>query len=220
LQLYTYFRSSASFRVRIAMNIKGLAYDPEVIWLLDNEQTSEPYRRLNPQALVPTLIEEGQRLIQSLAIIEYLDETRAGPRLLPGDPLGRARVRGLAQVIACEIHPLNNLRVLKYLKQQLGQAQPAIDQWYRHWCEEGLAAFEVLLDDGKAGTYCHGDGVSMADICLVPQIFNARRFNIDLSFYPRTLAIHERLMKLDAFERAQPERQAEAARLARPAPKS
>ncbi|HMN82552.1 MAG TPA: maleylacetoacetate isomerase [Burkholderiaceae bacterium] len=216
MKLYTYFRSSASFRVRIAMNLKGLKWDPEVVWLLDEEQTRPGYVRLNPQALVPTLVDGDHRLIQSLAIIEYLDETHPQPPLLPADPAGRARVRALAQVIACEIHPLNNLRVLKYLKKDLAQPQSVVDQWYRHWCEEGLQALEGLLAGGRAGRYCHGDQVSVADICLVPQIFNARRFDVDLSRYPTVLAIHERLMQLDAFEQARPERQPEAARAAPP----
>jgi len=216
MKLYTYFRSSASFRVRIALNLKGLQWDPEVVWLLDHEQTQPEYLRLNPQALVPALVDGDHRLIQSLAIIEYLDETHPAPPLLPADPAGRARVRALAQVIACEIHPLNNLRVLRYLKRDLGQPQPAIDQWYRHWCEEGLQALEGLLADGRAGRYCHGDQVSIADICLVPQIFNARRFDVDLARYPAVLAIHDRLMQLDPFERARPECQPDAARAAQP----
>lgn len=214
LRLYTYFRSSAAFRVRIALNLKGLAWEPAVVWLPDGEQAGAAYTAVNPQALVPTLVDGDVRLNQSMAIIEYLDETREGAPLLPADALGRARVRSLSQLIACEIHPINNLRVLKYLKSAMGQAQPAIDGWYRHWCEEGLAAFERQLGDGKAGRYCHGDAVSMADICLVPQIFNAKRFEVDLSRYPTTMAIFDRLMALPAFDAAQPSKQPEAARAA------
>ena len=212
LRLYTYFRSSAAFRVRIALNHKGLAWQPEVIWLLTDEQKSPTYQAVNPQSLVPTLVDGGHRLNQSLAIIEYLDETQPGPRLLPADPLGRARVRSLSMLIAAEIHPINNLRVLKYLKTDLGVSQEAADTWYRHWVSEGLAAFERQLQDGATGVYCHGDTVSMADACLVPQIFNAQRFKVDLSAMPTTMRIFETCMKLPAFEAAQPARQPDAAR--------
>lgn len=212
LRLYTYFRSSAAFRVRIALNLKGLAWEPEVIWLPGGEQAGAAYTAVNPQSLVPTLVDGGHRLNQSMAIIEYLDETQGGPKLLPADALGRARVRALSQLVACEIHPLNNLRVLNYLRSTVGLAQVAVDAWYRHWCDEGLAAFERQLADGGTGQYCHGDAVTMADICLVPQIFNARRFNVDLRPYPRTMAIFDKLMPLDAFDRAQPAKQPEAAR--------
>lgn len=212
LRLYTYFRSSAAFRVRIALNHKGLAWEPEVIWLLTDEQKSPAYQAVNPQALVPTLVDAGHRLNQSLAIIEYLDETKPGPKLLPADPLGRARVRSLSMLIAAEIHPINNLRVLKYLKTDMGLSQEAADTWYRHWVSEGLAAFERQLQDGATGVYCHGDTVTMADACLVPQIFNAQRFKVDLSAMPITMRVFESCMKLPAFEAAQPARQPEAAR--------
>jgi maleylpyruvate isomerase len=212
LELYTFFRSSASFRVRIALGLKGLAADQKVVWLPGDEQKSDDYRSVNPQQFVPTLIADGQVLTQSLAIIEYLDEVQPEPPLLPGDPLGRARVRSLSQLIACEIHPLNNLRVLKYLKGPLGQPQAVVDTWYRHWVGEGLAAFERQLKDGDGGRYCHGDAVTMADVCLVPQIFNAQRFDTDLSPFPETMRIHEALMQLDAFDRAQPMKQPEADR--------
>ncbi len=212
LRLYTYFRSSAAFRVRIALNHKGLAWEPEVIWLLTDEQKSPDYQAINPQALVPTLIDDGHRLNQSLAIIEYLDETKPGPKLLPADPLGRARVRSLSMLIAAEIHPINNLRVLKYLKSDLGLSQEAADTWYRHWVSEGLVAFERQLQDGATGVYCHGDAVTMADACLVPQVFNAQRFKVDLGAMPTTMRIFEACMKLPAFEAAQPSRQPEAAR--------
>ncbi len=212
LTLYTYFRSSAAFRVRIALHHKGLAWNPEVVWLPDDEHKADAYRSMNPQALVPTLVDGSLRLTQSLAIIEYLDEVHPGPRLLPDDAAGRARVRSLAMLVACEIHPLNNLRVLKYLKGAMGQPQEAVDTWYRHWCAEGLSAFERQLADGQAGACCHGDQVTLADVCLVPQIFNAKRFAVDLAPYPTTMAVFERLMKREAFAKAQPSAQPEAAR--------
>lgn len=208
--LYTYFRSSAAFRVRIALNYKGLAYEPRFVSLPAGEQRAPGYLELNPQGLVPTLIDGTVKLHQSLAIIEYLDETQSGPKLLPADPAGRARARALALDIACEIHPLNNLRVLKYLKNPVGLEQERIDVWYRHWCQEGLAALELQLADPATGQYCQGNAVSVADICLVPQIFNAKRFNVDLAPYPRTMAIFERLMLLPAFDRAQPGKQPDA----------
>ena len=214
LKLYTYFRSSASFRVRIALNLKGLDWEPAVIWLPDGEQQRDPYLAVNAQGLVPTLVEGDLRLNQSLAIIEYLDETRPGPRLIPGDPEARARVRSLSLLIACDIHPLNNLRVLKHLKRELGQAQEAIDAWYRHWCDEGFSALERELDDPRTGEFCHGDAVTMADVCLVPQVFNAQRFSVDLARYPRTMRIFDACMKLGAFARAQPSAQPEASRSA------
>ena len=212
LRLYTYFRSSAAFRVRIALNHKVLPWQPEVVWLLTDDQNSPAYQAVNPQSLVPTRVDGGHRLNQSPAIIEYLDETQPGPRLLPADPLGRARVRSLSMLIAAEIHPINNLRVLKYLKTDLGVSQEAADTWYRHWVSEGLAAFERQLQDGATGRYCHGDTVSMADACLVPQIFNAQRFKVDLSAMPTTMRVFEACMKLPAFEAAQPSRQPDAAR--------
>ena len=214
IKLYTYFRSSAAFRVRIALNHKGIPFEPETVWLLDSEQRAEKYRKLNPQALVPTLIDGANTLNQSMAIIEYLDETKPGPKLLPADPIGRARVRALSQYVACEIHPLNNMRILAYLKNTLALDQQHIDAWYRHWCEEGLVSFEQQISDGKAGLYCHGDSVSMADVCLVPQIFNAKRFKVDLTPYPKTIAIFDRLMLLPAFDAAQPNKQPDAARAA------
>jgi maleylacetoacetate isomerase len=212
LTLYTYFRSSAAFRVRCALNLKGLSYVPEVVWLLSGEQTSPAYAELNAQQLVPTLVDDGRVLNQSMAIIEYLDETKPGPKLLPADPLGRARVRALSQFVACEIHPVNNLRILKYLKTTLGHDQAAVDAWYRHWVAEGLTAFERELVRGGAGRYCHGDAVSMADCCLVPQIFNAKRFECPLDGYPTTMRVFDALMALPAFDAAQPSKQPDAAR--------
>ncbi len=214
LTLHTYFRSSAAFRVRCALNHKGLPYSPEIVWLLTDEQTSDAYRALNPQMLVPTLVDDGRALNQSLAIIEYLDETKPGPKLLPADPLGRARVRSLSLLIACDVHPINNLRILKYLKRTLGQDQAAVDAWYRHWVAEGLAAFERELARGGTGRYCHGDTVTMADCCIVPQVFNAKRFECPLDAYPTTMRVFEALMALPAFDAAQPSRQPDAARAA------
>jgi maleylacetoacetate isomerase len=212
LELYTFFRSSASFRVRIALALKGLEAEQKVVWLPGGEQLADDFRAVNPQQFVPTLVVDGQVLTQSLAIMEYLDEVHPAPMLLPRDALGRARVRSLAQLIACEIHPLNNLRVLKYLKGPLGQPQSVVDSWYRHWVSEGLAAFERQLGDGGSGAYCHGDTVTMADVCLVPQIFNARRVDTDLSPFPATMRIFDDLMRLDAFDRTQPMKQPEAGR--------
>ncbi|MET0509710.1 MAG: maleylacetoacetate isomerase [Burkholderiaceae bacterium] len=212
MKLYTYFRSSAAFRVRIALNLKGLEWEPEVIWLVSGEQGRDPYKKLNPQGLVPTLVDGDLRLSQSMAIIEYLDETHPEPPLLANGAAGRARIRSLAQLVACDIHPLNNLRVLKYLKSKLGQEQPAIDDWYRHWCREGLAAYECELENGPAGRFSHGDGPTIADICLVPQVFNARRFDLDLKAYPRSMAVFDACMALPAFDAAQPSKQADASR--------
>jgi maleylacetoacetate isomerase/maleylpyruvate isomerase len=209
MELYNYFRSSASYRVRIALALKGLAYDYRAIHLVKNEQLSPAYAELAPARLVP-LLKDGDRLLtQSLAIIEYLDETHPEPPLLPGDAFARARVRALALDIACEIHPLNNLRVLQHLK-RLGQTQEQIDVWYRHWIADGLAKFEADLGRGGSGEFCHGDSPTMADCCLVPQIFNAKRFNSDLAPYPKTMRVFESCMKLEAFDRAQPSQQPDA----------
>ena len=206
MKLYSYFRSSASFRVRIALNLKGLPYDYEAVHLVRGEQRKAPFAALSADGLVPLLEDGSERLSQSMAIIEYLDETHPQPPLLPADPLGRARVRALAQTIACEIHPLNNLRVLKYLVRELKVDEEAKNTWYRHWVREGLAAFERQLERGPAGAFCHGDAPTLADCCLVPQIFNARRLDCDLDGLPRTMAAFDACMRLDAFERAQPSR--------------
>lgn len=209
MKLYTYFRSSAAFRVRIALNLKGLKYEPVFVHLAKGEHRGGAYPQVNPQALLPTLeLDDGTRLNQSLAIIEYLDETHPRPPLVPREPLARARVRSLAQLVASEIHPLNNLRVLQHLK-RLGQTQEQIDTWYRHWIADGLAKLEAELK-GKAGKFCHGDAPTMADCCLVPQIFNAKRYNSDLAPYPSTVRIFEDCMKLEAFDRAQPAKQPDA----------
>ena len=211
MKLHTYFRSSAAFRVRIALNLKGLAYDAAFVHLPKGEHRAPAYCALNPQALVPTLEDAGQRFTQSLAIIEYLEETRPQPALLPKDPAGRARVRSLALLVACEIHPLNNLRVLQHLKRALGQSEDQINAWYRHWIADGLAKLEAQFA-GTAGTgrYCHGDAPTLADCCLVPQVFNAQRYKCDTTAYPVTMRVFAECMKLDAFERAQPANQPDA----------
>lgn len=214
LHLHTYFRSSAAFRVRLALNVKGLPWDATVVWLPTGEHRSDAYRAINPQGLVPTLTDGELTLTQSLAIIEYLDEVHPGPKLLPADPAGRARVRALALSIACEIHPLNNPRVLNYLKTTLGQTQESVDTWYRHWVAEGFEVFEQELARGPQGTFCHGDQVSLADLCLVPQVFNARRFQVDLAPYPRLMKVFDACMSLEAFQRSQPSAQPEASRAA------
>jgi maleylacetoacetate isomerase/maleylpyruvate isomerase len=211
MKLHTYFRSSAAFRVRIALNLKGLAYDAVSVHLPRGEHRQPDYAALNPQALLPTLEDAGRQLTQSLAIIEYLEETRPQPPLLPQDPLGRARVRSLALLVACEIHPLNNLRVLQHLKRALGQGDEQVNAWYRHWIADGLAKLEAQLarTDGT-GRYCHGDAPTLADCCLVPQIFNAQRYQCDTTAYPTTMRVFAECMKLAAFERAQPARQPDA----------
>jgi maleylacetoacetate isomerase len=211
VKLYTYFRSSAAFRVRIALNLKGVAYEPVFVHLAKGEHRKPEYAKVNPQALVPTLLlDDGTRLVQSLAIMEWLDEQQPAPRLLPEDPLARARVRSISDLIACEIHPVNNLRVLQHLKRALGQGEDQINAWYRHWIADGLAKVEAELALPGTGTYCHGDTAGMADCCLVPQIFNAKRYNCDLHPYPVTMQVFENCMKLDAFDRAQPAKQPDA----------
>ncbi|TAK53118.1 MAG: maleylacetoacetate isomerase [Betaproteobacteria bacterium] len=209
MRLYTFFRGSSPFRVRIALNLKGLAYDPVFVHLGRGEQASPEYRAVNPQGLVPTLEDDGIRLPQSLAIIEYLEEKYPQPPLLPRDPAGRARVRALSLVVACEIHPLNNPRVLKYLRARMGQGEEAVNAWYGHWIAEGLAVLEAEALRGAA-RFSHGDSPTMADCCLVPQIFNARRYACDLAPYPRLLRIFDACMELEAFQRAQPSRQPDA----------
>lgn len=204
MKLYNYFRSSASFRVRIALHLKGLAYDYLPIHLAKGEQRQPAFAAVTAEGLVPVLqTDDEHRLTQSMAIIEYLDETHPQPPLLPADVLGRARVRALAQIVACEIHPLNNLRVLKYLVHDLKASEDAKNAWYRHWVRLGLQAYEGQLAT-QTGRYSHGDTPTLADCCLVPQIFNARRFDCDLSGLPRTMAVFDACMQLQAFQNAQP----------------
>jgi maleylacetoacetate isomerase len=205
MKLYNYFRSSASFRVRIALALKGLPYEYLSIHLAKGEHLKGPYGRLAADGLVPLLVDaQGEALSQSLAIMEYLDETHATPPLLPADALGRAKVRALALSIACEIHPLNNLRVLKYLSHDLKLDEDTKNTWYQHWIAIGLAAFERQLEQLPASRYCYGETPTLADCCLVPQIFNAKRFACELSDFPRTMAVFDACMALPAFEKAQP----------------
>ena len=204
MKLYNYFRSSASFRVRIALQLKGLSYEYVPVHIARGDHKLPAYAGISADQLVPALETDGHVLSQSMAIIEYLDETHPQPPLLPADPLGRARVRALAQSIACEIHPLNNLRVLKYLVRDLKVDEEAKNTWYRHWVREGLEAFERQLAQGPLSTYCHGNTPTLADCCLVPQIFNGQRFKVNFDGLPRTMAAFEACMKLEAFQRAQP----------------
>jgi maleylacetoacetate isomerase len=213
MKLYTYFRSSAAYRVRIALNLKSLAYDSVPVHLTrgGGEQLAPGYRKLNPQALVPVLQDGGRVLTQSLAIIEYLDEIHPRTPLLPGDPGARARVRALALAVACDIHPLNNLRVLNYLTGPMGLTDEARQTWYRHWIAEGLSALEATLaGDRDTGKFCHGDTPGLADCCLVPQMANARRFKCDVAPYPTLQRIESNCQALDAFQRAAPDRQPDA----------
>ena len=205
--LYSYFRSSASFRVRIALNLKGLPYDYAAVHLVKKEQAAPAYAALTPTQLVPLLKDGDALLSQSLAIIEYLDETHPEPPLLPGDALARARIRALALDIACEIHPLNNLRVLRYLVKDMGVSDAAKDTWYRHWVETGLAAVEQqIAASPQTGHFLHGDTPTLADCTLVPQIFNARRLDCRLDHVPTVMRVFDACMVLDAFDRAQPSR--------------
>jgi len=214
-RLYSYFRSSAAYRVRIALALKGLAYETVPVHLLKDggQHNASSYRSANPQRLVPALqpAEGGPVLAQSLAIMEYLDEAHPQPALLPADALGRARVRAIAQMVACEIHPLNNLRVLKYLTQELGVSGAQKDAWYAHWVALGLQAVEdTLAHSGDTGHFCHGDRPGLADCCLVPQVFNARRFNCALDAYPTITRIAAACGQLPAFQQAAPSAQPDA----------
>ena len=213
LKLYSYYRSSASFRVRIALNLKDLPYEYLPVHLVRNggEQLAETYRAINPDGLVPALADDGQLLSQSLAIIEYLDETHPAPALLPAKPADRAHVRAVALQVACEIHPLNNLRVLKYLKHTLGVSEDDESAWYRHWVTSGFAALEKrLASDPRTGKLVCGDQPTIADLCLVPQVWNARRFDIPLDAYPTIARICDHAMTLDAFRKAEPSVQPDA----------
>jgi len=214
MKLYGYFRSSAAYRARIALNLKGIDYEPVYVHLTrgGGEQYKPDYLGLNPQALVPAFEDDGHLLTQSLAIIEYLDETHPEPPFLPRDAAERARVRAIAQAIACDVHPLNNLRVLRFLTRDLGLSEDDKNRWYHHWVVTGLGAVERLVAGHPAtGRYCHGDTPTLADICLVPQMANARRFDCDLSGCPTLVGIEQECLKLPAFSRAAPENQPDAA---------
>jgi maleylacetoacetate isomerase len=208
--LYTFFRSSTSYRLRIALSMKGLDWEQRYISLPKMEHREQAYLDVNPQGLVPALVDEGHVLAQSLAIIEYLDEAYPEPPFLPKDFFERAYVRRLSQIIGCDIHPLNNIRVLKWLAANVPGDEGIADRWYAHWIAEGFRGFEAcLLKEARHGTYCLGDTVGMADICLVPQVANARRFNCDLSAFPVTVAIADRVADLAAVKRVAPDTQAD-----------
>ena len=210
MKLYSFFRSSAAYRVRIALNLKGLPYEMVPIHLSkDGGQQRKPdFVAVNPQMRVPALVlSSGDVLLQSLAIIEYLDDIHPEPPLLPSDPVERAQVRAVSQIIACDIHPLNNTSALNYLKGPLKHDQAAADEWYRHWVAQGFEAIEALL---RPGPYAFGANVTMADLCLVPQVFNARRFKVDLNKYPKIAAVDAACLKLPAFDKARPENQPDA----------
>lgn len=212
MKLYTFFRGSSPFRVRIALNLKGLAYESAFVHLAKGEQRKPEYTAVNPQSLVPALVlDDGHVLTQSLAIMEYLDETHPQPPLLPPDPNGRARVRALSLLVACEIHPLNNARTLSHLRRGMGQTEEQVNAWYRHWVVDGLAKFEAsLVRFPGTGKFCHGDAPTMADCCLVPQVFNAKRYQCGIAAYPTVVRVFEECMQLDAFDRAQPAKQPDA----------
>jgi len=210
--LHGYFRSSAAYRVRIALNLKGLDYQPVSVHLRKGEQRAEGFLALNPQGMVPALVDGDAVLTQSPAILEYLDEAYPDtPRLLPAAPVDRARVRALAAAIACDIHPLNNLRVLQYVQGPLGCSQEAMVAWYNHWIAQGFQALErMLADDPRTGRFCHGDGPGLADACLVPQVVNSQRHALDLTPYPTIRRIAEACDGLPAFQAAHPSRQPDA----------
>jgi len=213
MKLYSFFRSSASYRVRIALNLKGIAYEQAPIHLRrgGGEQFGAAYRALNPQALVPTLEDGGKILTQSLAIIEYLEEKQPQPALLPKDPADKALVRSMAMIVACEVHPIQNLRVLNYVKKEYNQTDEQVNRWAQHWIDLGLSALEEMLAaQPKRGKYCWGNAPTLADICLVPQLGNARRYGCDLSRYPNILAVEKNCMALPAFIDAAPEKQPDA----------
>lgn len=212
MRLYSYFRSSAAYRLRIALNLKGLDYDQVAVSLPGMAHREPGYAAVNPQRLVPALVDGGRVVLQSLAAIEYLEETHPDPPLLPAEPGARAEARALAQIVACDVHPLNNLRVLKYLEERLGQDEAARRSWYGHWIAEGFEALERLLAARAApGRFCLGDAPGLADVCLVPQVFNARRFSCPTDAYPIVMRIVEACEALDPFARAHPSRQPDAA---------
>jgi maleylacetoacetate isomerase len=210
MKLYGYFRSSAAFRVRIALNLKGMTYEQASIHLRKGQQTAPEFLKLNPQGLVPALEDGANVLTQSLAIIGYLEDIKPEPSLFPKDPVERARVRALALAIACDIHPLNNLRVLVYLKKELKVSDAQHDAWYRHWIHEGFRGLEDMLQDSATGRFCHGNTPGFADTCLVPQVFNAKRFCTDAELtasYPTIMRICGECMKVPAFIAAEPDQQ-------------
>jgi maleylacetoacetate isomerase len=212
LLLYGYWRSSSSYRVRIALNLKGIGYQQKAINLVreGGEQRQPGYRAVNPLGLVPALEHGGRVVVQSVAICEYLEEVFPAPALLPGDAAGRARVRAIVQTIASEIQPLNNLAVMRYLGDALAQDKAAVSAWYQHWVERGFGAIERWLEDSATGACCHGDQPTLADCFLVPQLYNAERFGCELSSYPRLLAIAAHCRQLEAFRQAAPENQPDA----------
>lgn len=213
LTLYSYFRSSSAYRVRIALALKGAAFEIAPVNLVRDggEQFSPEYRALNPQALVPCLVHDGAVLTQSMAIMEYLDELYPEPALVYGGPQDKAFIRRLSQLVACEVHPLNNVRVLKYLQGAMGADEDTKNEWYAHWCLTGMRAFErILRDSGMAGDFCRGDRVSMADLCLVPQLYNMRRFGVPLDELPLCRRIEAHCVRLPAFQAAAPEAQPDA----------
>jgi maleylacetoacetate isomerase len=213
LQLYTFFRSSTSFRLRIALALKNLPYEPHYVSLPKMEHKAAEYVKLNPQGLVPALVDDAGRVFtQSLAMIEYLDEIHPEPPLVPREPVARWYVRAVSQIIGCEMHPLNNVRVLKYLKSAYGLDDDKVNKnWYPHWIAEGFRGLETFLGEhGRAGTYCLGDTVTMADVCLVPQVFNAERFGCDVAPYPTVQRIYQACLALPAVQAAHPSKQADA----------
>ncbi|MCW5588773.1 MAG: maleylacetoacetate isomerase [Legionellales bacterium] len=209
LKLYSYYRSSASYRVRISLELKKIPYELRCIHLTKNggQQHTQAFIELNPQALIPTLVDEGTVISQSLAIIEYLEECYPKPSLYPNTPAARALVRNYSQLIACDIHPLNNLRVLNYLSEELTLSPAQKNTWYHHWIELGFSSLETLLNKHPAGYCCYGDEPTVADICLIPQVYNAERFKVDMTPYPRIQAIYQHCLSLEPFILAQPESQ-------------
>jgi maleylacetoacetate isomerase len=212
MKLYTYFRSSAAYRVRIALALKGIAYDPAYVHLIKDggQHRAAAYKAVNPQGLVPALEDKGATIVQSMAMLEYLEETHPAVPLLPKDPVARAAVRGFALVLVADTHPLNNLRVLNYLKGPLGAAQADIDDWTRTWITAGFDACEALLPASSDGPFCFGAAPTFADVCLVPQVFSAKRFAVDMTRYPRLAAIDAHCRTLEAFAGAAPDRQPDA----------
>lgn len=208
MKLYSYFRSSAAYRVRIALNLKAIDYDLAIVNLLKSQQLDEGYLAVNPQGLLPALETEEGYLAQSLAILEWLDETYPQSPIITGSAWQKAKIRNISYAIACDIHPVNNLRVLKYLSNELNVDDEAKNKWYRHWIEIGFEKIELMLSDSS--DYCVGDQPTLADICLVPQVFNAIRFKVDMAAYPKIAAIYERCNKLAAFDDAAPQNQPDA----------